>query len=218
MQIFLQFDEFFDGKIYKVFKSLFSILKDATEDVYQKLFRVMSRDAEDVMVSSNKEGIDKVLRDQGGYAFFMESTTIEYVTERYCQLQQVGGLLDSKSYGIAVQQGKKSVLYFKFDNSQSFKHCCDVNTLSDDGSGRILRAFPQMVSFPMEMHAVQFNLKSSLLQSDFWVSWLVFRSSFGMQTRTIAIAKNIRVVRFFQNKAKITDAKFILTVQLMIRY
>ena len=83
----------------------------------------MSRDAEDVMVSSNKEGIDKVLRDQGGYAFFMESTTIEYVTERYCQLQQVGGLLDSKSYGIAVQQGKNSVLYFKFDNSQSFKHC-----------------------------------------------------------------------------------------------
>ena len=72
----------------------------------------MSRDAEDVMVSSNKEGIDKVLRDQGGYAFFMESTTIEYVTERYCQLQQVGGLLDSKSYGIAVQQGK-NFLYFK---------------------------------------------------------------------------------------------------------
>jgi hypothetical protein len=45
---------------------------------------------------------------QGGYAFFMESTTIEYVIERYCQLQQVGGLLDSKSYGVAVQQGKIS--------------------------------------------------------------------------------------------------------------
>ena len=66
----------------------------------------MAKDAEEVMLSSNKEGIDKVLREQGGYAFFMESTTIEYVTERYCQLQQVGGLLDSKSYGIAVQQGE----------------------------------------------------------------------------------------------------------------
>ena len=83
-----------------------AFFKDSTEEIFQKLYRVMSKNAEDVMVSSNKEGIDKVLRDQGGYAFFMESTTIEYVTERYCQLQQVGGLLDSKSYGIAVQQGK----------------------------------------------------------------------------------------------------------------
>ena len=57
------------------------------------------------MMNSNKEGIDKVLMEQGGYAFFMESTTIEYVIERYCELQQVGGLLDSKSYGVAVQHG-----------------------------------------------------------------------------------------------------------------
>ncbi len=66
----------------------------------------MSKDAEAVLTNSNREGIDKVLQEQGNYAFFMESTTIEYVTERYCQLQQVGGLLDSKSYGIAVQHGK----------------------------------------------------------------------------------------------------------------
>ena len=66
----------------------------------------MAKDAENLLLNSNKEGINKVLQEQGDYAFFMESTTIEYVTERYCQLQQVGGLLDSKSYGIAVQQGK----------------------------------------------------------------------------------------------------------------
>lgn len=35
----------------------------------------------------------------------MESTTIEYVIERECDLTQVGGLLDSKSYGIALQPG-----------------------------------------------------------------------------------------------------------------
>ena len=66
----------------------------------------MSKNADDLLTNSNQEGIDKVLLEQGGYAFFMESTTIEYVIERYCQLQQVGGLLDSKSYGVAVQQGK----------------------------------------------------------------------------------------------------------------
>ena len=65
----------------------------------------MSKNADDLLTTSNQEGIDKVLLEQGDYAFFMESTTIEYAIERYCQLQQVGGLLDSKSYGIAVQQG-----------------------------------------------------------------------------------------------------------------
>jgi ionotropic glutamate receptor len=70
------------------------------------MYRIMTKNADEVMVSSNKQGIDKVLREQGGYAFFMESTTIEYVVERYCELQQIGGLLDSKSYGIALQHGK----------------------------------------------------------------------------------------------------------------
>ena len=72
----------------------------------------MSKNADDLLTNSNQEGIDKVLLEQGGYAFFMESTTIEYVIERYCQLQQVGGLLDSKSYGVAVQQGKISMRYY----------------------------------------------------------------------------------------------------------
>ena len=83
-----------------------TFFKDATDETYQKLYRVMSQNSDEVMMSSNKDGIDKVLLDQGSYAFFMESTTIEYVVERYCNLQQIGGLLDSKSYGIAVQQGR----------------------------------------------------------------------------------------------------------------
>ena len=85
-----------------------TFFKDATDETYQKLYRVMSQNSDEVMMSSNKDGIDKVLLDQGSYAFFMESTTIEYVVERYCNLQQIGGLLDSKSYGIAVQQGKSN--------------------------------------------------------------------------------------------------------------
>lgn len=32
----------------------------------------------------------------------MESTTIEYITESECELYQVGGLLDSKGYGVAT--------------------------------------------------------------------------------------------------------------------
>ena len=91
-----------------------SFFEDSTTEVYQKLYRVMSENEDEVMMTSNKDGIDKVLMQQGSYAFFMESTTIEYVIERHCNLQQIGGLLDSKSYGIAVQQGKKKIFRATF--------------------------------------------------------------------------------------------------------
>lgn len=32
----------------------------------------------------------------------MESTPLEYITERHCELTQIGGLLDTKGYGIAM--------------------------------------------------------------------------------------------------------------------
>ena len=60
---------------------------------------------DDSMVASNKEGVAKVIQENGAYAFFMESTSIEYQVERNCKLTQVGGLLDSKSYGLAMAQG-----------------------------------------------------------------------------------------------------------------
>jgi len=39
-------------------------------------------------------GIERVRN--GGYAFFSESTMIEYLVSRNCDLRQVGGLLDAK--------------------------------------------------------------------------------------------------------------------------
>lgn len=38
----------------------------------------------------------------------MESTSIEYITERHCGVAQIGGLLDEKGYGIAM---RKSTFY-----------------------------------------------------------------------------------------------------------
>ena len=48
------------------------------------------------MVSSNDDGIQKVIDDEGKYAYFMESASIEYIVERKCKVTQVGGLLDNK--------------------------------------------------------------------------------------------------------------------------
>ena len=60
----------------------------------------------DVFVKSTEEGIRKV--KEGGYAYLVESTTNEYVRQGDCDLMQVGGLIDTKGYGIATPTGKKS--------------------------------------------------------------------------------------------------------------
>lgn len=44
----------------------------------------------------------------------MESTSIEYVIERNCELTQFGGMLDSKGYGIAIRQSKTQFNLFCF--------------------------------------------------------------------------------------------------------
>lgn len=56
-----------------------------------------------VFVSTYDEGIRRVL--DGNYAFLMESTTLDYFVHRNCNLTQIGGLLDSKYYGIATPIG-----------------------------------------------------------------------------------------------------------------
>lgn len=49
-----------------------------------------------VFTQSNHEGVERVKKGKGNYAFLMESTSIEYTIERNCDLTQVGGMLDSK--------------------------------------------------------------------------------------------------------------------------
>ena len=53
-----------------------------------------------VFVNSSRAGILRV--KQGDYAYLMESSMLEYYIERDCELMQIGGLLDSKGYGIGL--------------------------------------------------------------------------------------------------------------------
>ena len=59
-----------------------------------------------VYTGGNAEGIDRVRKEDGLYAYFMEGAAIEYHTERICDLTQIGGLLDRKGYGAALPPGK----------------------------------------------------------------------------------------------------------------
>lgn len=54
-------------------------------------------------VQSYEEGIARVKK--GGYAYLVESITNEYARAIDCELMQIGGLLDTKGYGIGTPAG-----------------------------------------------------------------------------------------------------------------
>lgn len=64
----------------------------------------------DVLFMDPKDGVEKA--ETENYAFFMESTSIEFEVQRRCKLMRVGPLLDEKSYGIAMKQSV--IVYFLF--------------------------------------------------------------------------------------------------------
>ncbi|KAK3919445.1 Glutamate receptor ionotropic, kainate 2 [Frankliniella fusca] len=69
---------------------------------YQRMWSIMTAARPSVFTKSNPEGVERVLNGKRDYAFFMESTSIEYECQRKCDLKMVGGHLDSKGYGIAM--------------------------------------------------------------------------------------------------------------------
>ncbi|KAJ8927384.1 hypothetical protein NQ314_020159 [Rhamnusium bicolor] len=73
----------------------------AEDGIFQKIGQVLKEHPE-YSVKENDEGVLKA--EEELYAFFMESTSIEYNTQRHCDLQQYGGLLDEKGYGIAMRK------------------------------------------------------------------------------------------------------------------
>jgi ionotropic kainate glutamate receptor 2 len=68
------------------------------------MWRFMESKRPPVFVSTYEEGVKRVL--DGNYAFLMESTMLDYAVQRDCNLTQIGGLLDSKGYGIATPKGE----------------------------------------------------------------------------------------------------------------
>ncbi|KAG8194654.1 hypothetical protein JTE90_003126 [Oedothorax gibbosus] len=86
--------------------STYAFFKSSNMTTYKKMGQVMQAN-EEYLVQNNAEGIKRV--KEGNYAFLMEATSIEYNTERECNLTQVGGLLDNKGYGIAVRKGNETI-------------------------------------------------------------------------------------------------------------
>jgi len=68
------------------------------------MWRFMNSKKPNVFASTYEEGIKRVLEEEN-YAFFMESTMLDYIMSQNCNLTQIGGLLDNKGYGIATPIG-----------------------------------------------------------------------------------------------------------------
>ena len=73
---------------------------------YEKMWAFMSSRPQTALVRNSEEGIQRVLATD--YALLMESTSIEYATQRDCNLTQVGGLIDSKGYGVGTPIGERA--------------------------------------------------------------------------------------------------------------
>ncbi|XP_077295114.1 glutamate receptor ionotropic, kainate 2-like isoform X1 [Arctopsyche grandis] len=82
--------------------STYNFFKNSNLSTYSRMFSVMESTRPSVFVDSNTKGIERVLKGKRLYAYFMESTSIEFYTGKTCELTKIGGELDTKGYGIAM--------------------------------------------------------------------------------------------------------------------
>lgn len=83
--------------------STMTFFKKSKISTYEKMWAFMSSRKNTALVKNTREGITRVLTTD--YALLMESTSIEYISQRNCNLTQVGGLIDSKGYGVGTPIG-----------------------------------------------------------------------------------------------------------------
>ncbi|XP_005988364.2 glutamate receptor 1a isoform X2 [Latimeria chalumnae] len=74
--------------------------------VFEKMWTYMKSAEPSVFVKKTEDGVAKVRKMKGKYAYLLESTMNEYIEQRKpCDTMKVGGNLDSKGYGIATPKG-----------------------------------------------------------------------------------------------------------------
>ncbi|KPM09535.1 kainate-selective ionotropic glutamate receptor-like protein 3 [Sarcoptes scabiei] len=72
---------------------------NSNNSFYQRMYNTMEANPE-VYINKITDAIERVRK--GGYAYLAESSTIEYLIQRRCDLIQIGNWLDNKGYGIAT--------------------------------------------------------------------------------------------------------------------
>ncbi|XP_068998496.1 glutamate receptor ionotropic, kainate 5 isoform X2 [Embiotoca jacksoni] len=83
--------------------STMTFFMNSRYQTYQRMWNYMNSKQPSVFVKSTEEGIARVINSK--YAFLMESTMNEYHRGLNCNLTKIGGLLDTKGYGIGMPLG-----------------------------------------------------------------------------------------------------------------
>ena len=85
---------------------------------------------DDVYTFGNNHGVQKVLDANGDYAYLMDSSRVEYVAAKNCQLTKVGGLIDSRMHSIALPQGIEpfyrfffKILFLRISTQRGYEYC-----------------------------------------------------------------------------------------------
>uniref|UniRef100_A0A3B3CY17 Glutamate receptor n=1 Tax=Oryzias melastigma TaxID=30732 RepID=A0A3B3CY17_ORYME len=74
--------------------------------VFEKMWSYMRSAEPSVFVKSTTDGVIRVRKSKGKYAYLLESSMNEYIEQRKpCDTMKVGGNLDSKGYGVATPKG-----------------------------------------------------------------------------------------------------------------
>lgn len=100
-----------------------TFFQDSNITTFARMWQFMSSRPH-VFMKNNQAGRERV--EKGNYAYLMESASIEYIVERNCNLTQIGGLLDSKGYGIATRKG----FIFSIIFTESILYSVNYNDIS----------------------------------------------------------------------------------------
>ncbi|XP_036340677.1 glutamate receptor ionotropic, kainate 1-like [Rhagoletis pomonella] len=78
------------------------LFSESNESEYRLAWNKMVAMKPDAFTSNNREGVDRVKRSRGRYAYLLETTTLQYYLNLNCELKQIGEPFNEKHYGIAV--------------------------------------------------------------------------------------------------------------------
>ncbi|KAL0985081.1 hypothetical protein UPYG_G00152660 [Umbra pygmaea] len=103
--------------------STMTFFMNSRYQTYQRMWNYMHSKQPSVFVKSTEEGIARVVNSK--YAFLLESTMNEYYCKLNCNLTQIGGLLDTKGYGIGMPLGSP----FREEITMAILHLQENNRL-----------------------------------------------------------------------------------------
>ncbi|XP_022086234.1 glutamate receptor 2-like isoform X2 [Acanthaster planci] len=82
-----------------------TFFKTSSVPIYRHMWEFMSNSEDMPFANTTEEGVERVRKSNGKYAFLLESAMNDYYNQQPpCNTMRAGNLLDSKSYGIGVNK------------------------------------------------------------------------------------------------------------------